>query len=200
MHDMDMGRLEFRALDPENDRAISEAIGILSVLGEEYMPVAKLLYHTAHHVAVGAFYQDILVGVVVARPLSSEDFETLERRIGGERLASLSLPREGKTGTVDALAVKQAYRRMGKGHGPGIGSRLLVEAESRLRDSGCELVFVESWVSGSGDESKNLGSWLGGELRMEVPGYWNSDGVYCPICDSTDCRCTALIFVKTLQS
>ncbi|MDY6796424.1 MAG: GNAT family N-acetyltransferase [Actinomycetota bacterium] len=198
MSDTDMKGLEIRALDPEDGRAISDAVDVLSVLGEEYMPIEKLLHHVIHHVVMGAFHRNVLIGVVVAHALNSQDFETLERRMGTERLASLSLLREEKTGTVDALAVKESCRRMGKGQGPGIGSRLLAEAVSRLKDSGCHLFFAESWVSGSGDESKNMGARLGGELQLEVPGYWNSDGVYCPVCDSTDCQCTALIFVKTL--
>jgi len=195
---MDLGKLEFHTIDPEDGRTISEAVDVLSVLGQGYMPVEKLLFHTRHHVTVGAFYQDVLVGVVVAHPLNSEDFEILERRMGSERLQSLYLPRQGKTCTVDALAVRKDCRRMGNGNGPGIGSRLLAEAESRLKDSGCELVFGESWVSGSGDESKSLASWSGGEFRFEVPGYWSSAGVYCPICESTACQCTALIFLKVL--
>lgn len=190
--------LEFRAIDPENSRTISDALEVLSVLGEEYVPAEKLRYHARNHVVVGTFKGDELIGVVVAYPLSPVDFEVLERRLGGERLGSLSLPRAGKTGTVYALAVKKGYRRMGGGDEPGLGTRLLLDAVNRLKESGCEVLFGESWVSGSGDESKNLALRAGGDLVMEVPGYWGSDGVYCPACRSTNCKCTALIFVKPL--
>ncbi len=198
MSDTDPNELKFHALDPDDERAISDAIDILSVLGEEYLPVDKLVHHARHHVAVGAFCGDELVGIVVAHPLASEDFEVLKRRMGGERLESLSLPLEGRTCTVDALAVKKDFRRMGKGRGPGIGSRLLIKAVSRLKDSGCDVLLGESWVSGSGDESKNMVLRSGGEFRFEVPAYWSSAGEYCPMCESTDCQCTALIFVKPL--
>jgi GNAT superfamily N-acetyltransferase len=199
MCDKDANKLEFRMLDPEDGRTLSDAVDVLAVLGEEYMPTEKLLYHARHHVVIGAFCHDELIGVAVAHPLNSEDFEILERRMGSDRLESLSLPREGRTYTVDALAVKKGYRRMGNGNGPGVGSLLLAEALDRLKDSGCEVILGESWVSGLGDESKNLGSWMEGvEFRFEVPGYWSSDGIPCPVCTSGDCRCSALIFVKTL--
>lgn len=189
---------EFRALDPEDGPTISDALEVLSVLGEEYIPAEKLRYHARNNIVAGAFKGDELAGVVVAYPLSPEDFEVLKRRMGAERLESLSLPRDGKTGTVYALAVKKGYRRVGKGDQPGLGSRLLIYAVTRLKESGCEVLFGESWVSGSGDESKNLALRAGGELRMEVSGYWSSDGFYCPVCNSTDCGCTALLFVKPL--
>jgi len=63
---------------------------------------------------------------------------------------------------------------------------------------GCEVVLGESWVSGSCDESKNLALRSGGDFRFEVPAYWSSDGEHCPMCESTDCQCTALIFVNPL--
>jgi len=194
----DTNEPELRTLDPEDGRTISDAYEVLSVLGEDYMPVEKLLHHARHNVVIGAFGEGELTGVVVAHPLSPEDFKVLERRMGSDRLESLSLPRAGKTGTVDALAVRKSYRRMGKGEGPGVGTVLLYEAVSRLKDSGCEMLFAESWASGSGDESKNLVLRSGGELKLEVPGYWSSDGVHCPVCNSTDCKCRALIFVNPL--
>lgn len=175
-------KVELRPLDPEDGRNISDAYEILSILGEGYVPVDRLRYHAKNNVVVGAFKGDELIGVVVAYPLAPEDFEILERRMGADLLESLSLPQDGKTGKVDALTVRKAYRRMSEGDEPGMGTRLLLEAVGRLKDSGCEVLFGESWVSGSGDESKNLALRAGGEVKLEIPGYWSSDGVYCPVC------------------
>lgn len=198
MSGTDANELELRGLDLEDERTISDAIDILSVFGEQYLPVDKLVHQARHHVAVGAFRGDELAGVVVAHPLASEDFKILKRRMGGERFESLSLPRAGKTCIVEALDVKKEFKRMGKSEGPGVGTRLIHEAVSRLKDSGCEMLFAESWASGSGDESKNMVLRSGYEFRFEVPAYWSSEGVYCPVCQSADCKCTALIFVNSL--
>jgi len=132
-----------------------------------------------------------------------EDYLTVEELLyhAKHHIAVGAFHRDELTGVVIAHPLspgdfKTLERRMGKGRGPGIGSRLLGEAEGRLKDSGCEVVFAESWVSGLGDESKNLAPWVGYEFKFEVPGYWSSDGVYYPICESGDCKCTALICLK----
>jgi len=190
--------MELRAIDPSDEKAVADAEELLSVFGADYLTREKLLHHARHHVVVGAFSGRELAGLVVAHALGPGDFEALERRMGGERLESLSLPGGGGTGTVDAVAVRKEFRRMGAGHGPGVGTRLLEVALERLKESGCELLFGESWVSGSPDNSKNLAVANGCELKFEIPGYWGREGEYCPTCESTECRCTALIFVKPL--
>lgn len=170
MNETGAGEFTLRAIDPRDERIILDAYDLLSMLGEDYLPLKDLVHHAQHHVVAGAFAGEELLGVVVACPLSAEDFKTLEKRMNKDRFESLALPREGGTGTIDALAVRKDWRRIAGGEGPGIGTRLILEATGRLKDLGCELILAESWVSESGDESRHLLERQGAEFRFEVPG------------------------------
>lgn len=183
-------------MDQKTTKSMSEALEILSCLGSNYITEKRLLSCAKRHVAIGAFEQAELVGVVVARPLRAREVRLLEERIRRLGDMTLHLPRT-KVGYLDALAVKKTYRNLGKDSEPGIGSILVREAEANMKGLGCTLAIGEAWVSGLGDESGNLLLRAGYQLKAEIPAYWSSDRFDCPVCGN-ECKCTALIFIKKL--
>lgn len=199
METMEKREAVLRDIDPEDEQNISNAYEIFSVLGEGYLSLDKLRSYAKKEILIGAFLDEKMIGAVATRVMDSDDFKIIERRMGRDGLESLRLPRDRKTCTVYGIAVNKAYRRLGKSKGPGAGSLLVIESLRRARDSGCEVLFAESWVTDSGDESKNLFERLGAELKLEVSGYWSEEEEYCPVCKSNNCKCKALIYVGSLK-
>jgi GNAT superfamily N-acetyltransferase len=76
-------------------------------------------------------------------------------------IALAVLDKSGKLGTVHALHVAEPFRQQ------GIGSRLLVETENRLREAGCERIQVELYEDLRASHTEPLAFAQNREYAME---------------------------------
>jgi ribosomal protein S18 acetylase RimI-like enzyme len=139
---------------------------------------------------LGAMRGTQLVGASWARKLTEFEYYA---PFGVEATASLC----GKTvGSLESSSVLASFQRQ------GIGRAMLAERMAWLVRNGCELAVAVSWVSGQRNSSKSLFEGAGFNARAQAADFYLADsqeyGFLCPSCDADGCRCSAILFTRSL--
>lgn len=100
-------------------------------------------------------------------------------------------------GVLKTFAIKQNYQNK------GIGSRLLIEMESKLISFGAKRLIVPAWKDCNGINIERLLVKFGYKKNLEIFDYWKKDcdkkSFSCPS-RTNKCNCSAVFFSKSIQS
>ncbi len=143
----------------------------------------------ANDYVAGAFKNDQLIGVGIARSMGPNDFEYylpfgLEIRLWFQKY---------QMGSFDTLAIEDAYR------GQGIGQEISRMRLKWLKEKGCNRVIGVSWVSGLAHTSNRVFEKMGFKAFKKVDHFYRETSLKhpfdCPGCKVHPCSCAAILYV-----
>lgn len=143
----------------------------------------------ANDYVVGAFDNNQLIGVGIARAMGSEDYEYYTPFTPEIR----SWFQEYHMGSFDTLAIEDAYR------GQGIGQAISRMRLKWLKEKGCNRVIGVSWVSGLAHTSNRVFEKMGFKAFKKVENFYGETSLKypfdCPGCKVHPCACAAILYV-----
>jgi ribosomal protein S18 acetylase RimI-like enzyme len=182
---------------PDEDESRAAALLLLSTtLGAHYIAeqeIADLQAGKMHGMALGAFLDNELVGVLLGRMLEKETAAEYEAQAKeGGATAGLAGQR---LGLLQSVAVKPGCR--GQGIGTGLSRALL----DHLKRAGANAVLAVSWESGTRDSSAGMLEAVGFQRVARVAEFWKGDslrrGYTCPRCGNP-CRCAGVLYLRSM--
>ena len=103
-----------------------------------------------------------------------------------------------KIGYIDSIAVDINY----SGH--GIGTLLLKETVSRLKESNTTFSIMAGWKNKDQVNIRNLAIKEGFKEEFTIENFWKDDSIEfnfdCTACGSPPCLCSAIIYTKFLDN
>jgi ribosomal protein S18 acetylase RimI-like enzyme len=180
--------LQFAVKPIKTDSHLKDkALAILSVnLGKRYVTDAEFQEYLdgKEGRVFGAFLDDKLIGVALARIWKKDDPTFYEKACGKAGFLSA----HGRMGHLKSAAVTDAYQSK------GAGTSLCKAAIQYFREAGCNAVFTVAWESGQPQSSLSMLQGLGFKSFAEVPDFWKvsdpQQDHQCPRC-GFPCKCIA---------
>lgn len=180
---------------PTLTEAIDAAALLNTALGDGFTADVLRTMRSEESILVRAESDGRLLGAATAHVLD----DAAKARLAA-RLRTTDYPETGfadlRVGELKASAVAPHARRR------GIGTALVEARMDFLRDAGCSIVSVASWINPD-PKSSSLGllARYGFEPIMRIRGYWSKGSFTeypCPDCGLA-CLCSAMIMIKDLR-
>lgn len=180
---------------PTLTEAINAAALLNTALGDGFTADVLQAMRSDDSILVRAESDGALLGAATAHVLD----DAAKDRLAG-RLRTTDYPETGfadlRVGELKASAVAPHARRR------GIGTALVEARMDFLRDAGCSIVSVASWINPD-PKSSSLGllARYGFEPIVRIRGYWSKCSFTeypCPDCGLA-CLCSAMIMIKDLR-
>jgi GNAT superfamily N-acetyltransferase len=137
---------------------------------------------------VGAFLNDILVGLGVAELIDNLDYYRPFQPSICEDL------RGKKVGSLATLCVTETLQ------GKGIGQKITQRRLEWLQGKNCDIILGVSWVSGLSHTSNRVFDKLGFTAVNKVDQFYRQSSLehpfICPQCGVPPCKCAAILYMS----
>lgn len=183
---------------PITKRAVGQALAVAEKqLGDSYIQASDFL--DPKHVSLCALHHGSVVGFVIAKRLSAEEFKSRYPRAAealGRQLAYADT-----VGFIASLATAPGFEKR------GIANTLLQMSLARLEKDWGGKSARPAFVCTLGWRGREPVAHIDGLVRKagfqpvhEFADYWKDDslakGYKCPTCGDPPCRCSAVLFVR----